>query len=566
MVEGTTVPDIQTRIREQAQQSLFSWLNPFNWGFGGMVLMGLIGFGLYFFGFTDRGREMIGEFFNGLSPEWQERLAGWGSALGLLPEGVNGEAATALMGIGRRHGVTGFSVENYLQPDILYDAMLEQPQALLNIARTLPRGSNGAASETTRRAMDAVRGIVNNPQRLATLLNGTNRANTYALLETLSPIPFAPGALGAFINSVGLDRNGSPKPEFVRFINGALNTDEAQRNTAMLTYLGQIAESNPPALQALARSAQVDQITDPGIRAMIQGVQSVATSPESTRAGVGVAASLQQQGSSVEGLLSEVSTITGLVNVMTTPDKLALLAPNLQNLGVLANTARAEVPATTPQRVMLDFFGTGINGQQGAATNVRALHTFFTTVAQDPTNRANIGQVRDVMRGMMVMMGFPLSPGETIPPLNPQQVARFFRNEANVRAFDTLLHQINPGRLPQGMREAISQLRTNWAPRGNGDNSYMDNGLAEVFASPRSVEYLLNNRGGSSWTSFLPNSIESWLGSVIPTPVSGLPQTIRDNTSYLIAVRDALENAGVTMDGAASAPARPQGNTAARTN
>lgn len=567
MSEDTTAAGIQTRIREQAQQGLLSWLNPFNWGMGGLLLMGLIGFGLYYFGFTDRGREMLGNFFNGLSPEWQERLSGLASTLGLLPDGLDGQSATALMAIARRHGVTGFSTEAYLQPDIIYDALIEQPQAVLSMARGLPRGGNGAPNETTRRAMDAVRAIVNNPERMATLLSPTHRANTFALLDTLSPVPFAPGALGTFITAVGLDSNGRPKPEFLAFINGALNPDETQRNAAMLTYLGQIAESNPQALQALARSTQIDQITDPRIRAMMQGMQSLTGSPESVRAGVGVATDLQRQGSSVESLLTEASTITGLVTIMTTPEKLALLTPNLQRFGVLANSARGTAAENSPQRVILDFFSTGqtIDGQRGVAVNVRALHTFFTSVAQDPANRANIGEVRDVMRGMMVMMGFPTSDGETIPPLNAQQVARFFRNEANVRAFDTLLQQINPDRLPQGMREAIGQLRTNWAPRGNGDNSYMDNGLAEVFASPRSIEYLLNpeNRG-SGWSDYIPNAVESFFARWTPTSISGLPQAIRDNSDYLIAVRDALANAGVTMDGAAAAPARAQGDAPMR--
>lgn len=552
--------ETQRLLRQQAEQvgnGLLSWLNPFNWGFGGLLLVGLVGFGLYFFGATDRGREMIGNFFNGLSPEWQQRLAGWGASLGLLPEGLTGESATALMAIGRRHGVTGFNVDDYLQPDILFEAMTTQPQAVLSIARGLPRGGN-TPSPTTQRAMGAVRAILNNSERLNTLLNSTNRANTYALLDTLSPVPFAPGALGTFIDAVGLQANGQVKPEFARFLTNMLNDNETQRNAALTEYLNQVAQTNASALQGLVRSVNLAEVSNVRLRGQLETLQGLATNATSMQTSLGIADNLRRQGTSAETLLAEASTITGVVNIMTTPEKLALLEPNLQRFGILANTQASQAPVSSPQRMILDFFGTGqnVDGRRGVAVNVQALHTFFKTVAQDPQNRSHIQRTREVMSGMMVMMGFQPSEGENIPPLNPQQVAAFFRNEANVRAFDTLLHQINPGRLPEGMRTAIAGLRDNWAPRGGNDTSYMDNGLAEVFGSPRSVEYLMTHRGGGSSLSFLPNGIESWIGSIMPTTISGLPAIIRENTSYLIEVRDALANAGVSLDGAAAAPAR----------
>ena len=200
-----------------------SWLNPANWNFGSILMWGgILAGGAALFGmFTDRGRNMIGDFIGGLSPEWQSRLAGWGQSLGMVPRGIDPETAPRLMAIAREHGVspTG-GVRGFLQPGLMYDLMIREPAAVLGLARNMDR-TQAQDPETTRLAMQSVRTIINDPERLRTLLSPEHKAHTYALLETLSPVPFQPGALGQFIESTAM-RNGQINPAFVQLLNTVL--------------------------------------------------------------------------------------------------------------------------------------------------------------------------------------------------------------------------------------------------------------------------------------------------------------------------------------------------------
>ena len=55
------------------------------------------------------------------------------------------------------------------------------------------------------------------------------------------------------------------------------------------------------------------------------------------------------------------------------------------------------------------------------------------------------------------------------------------------------------------------------------------------------------------------NWFEEQYARYMPTRISGLPQAIRDNVDYLIPVRNALANVGVSLDTPAAAPANRPG-------
>lgn len=203
----------QRQAAEQAGSSLLSWLNPFSYGIGTWLIVSILGFvGYSAISGKEGGGGLLSKLFDMLPESWQKSLAGTFS-------GVDGDAAVALRAIAKRHGVDGLSTKDYLQPAILFDAMVEQPQALLKVAQGMKPGSGD--EKLTKQAMDAVRQIVNDPEKLSSLLSDQNKANTYVLLETLSPIALKTGALGKFIDATA-KRDGKVDPAFVQLLNSVL--------------------------------------------------------------------------------------------------------------------------------------------------------------------------------------------------------------------------------------------------------------------------------------------------------------------------------------------------------
>lgn len=206
--------ELQRQAAEQVGGGLWSLLNPFTsiWKFLLVVVAGVVGYTALSKD-DGNGGGFLSKLFNLLPDGAQEWLAG-------TTTGIDGKDVMEMRKIAQSEGSDGLSTKDYLKPNILFRGMTEKPQTMLNIARTLPKG--GEPTEESRMALAAMRQIINDPKKLATLLSDTHKANTYALLETMAPMPLKPGALGAFIDATAW-RDGKIDPAFVRLLNAALS-------------------------------------------------------------------------------------------------------------------------------------------------------------------------------------------------------------------------------------------------------------------------------------------------------------------------------------------------------
>lgn len=556
MTERETDSERRTREQreaaERAGQGLLSWLNPFNWGFSSLLMLGLVGGAMYFFGATDRGRAMIGQFFEGLSPEWQQRLAGWGANLGLLPQGVSETisadpaAAGRAMAIAREHGVsiTG-GVDGYLQPDLMFALMTREPGFVLSLARNLPR--TGEQSETTQRAMAAVRQIVNDPAKLTTLLSMQHKANTYALLEVLSPIPFAPGTLGRFIDTAGL-RNGQPTAEFRQFLGAMLDENSSNRVGPMLTFLRGV---NPAALRALLDPVNLESITDPRLREQVQGLKTLVANPTTMGVALDIDNSLRERGSSLDTILPQVSTVNGMVTFMLNPQNRDVIRPHRGRLGVMAEqmaNSLENTPQNASQRMFLNFIGTRqrINGQPDQAVNVTALVNFFDRIGGNAHNQgANAERTRTVLAGMLGMM---TGDNEAAAGLTPQNMAQFFANDGNAEAFRLLLSEMRETHLPDNLKNLVGGLREHWGTRQGG--------IVDVLDDSQNITYLLQQMRNPTPRGLVQRVVGdegmAWLSSSLPTAatwVSDAPYDVAENADHLLALRNLLQAGGFTANG-----------------
>lgn len=203
---------LQREAAEQIGGGLMSWLNPFNYGIFTWIIVGVLGF-IGFKALSDDKGSSGGGFFSKLFDMLPEGIQKWGAE---TFGGVDGDAALKLRKIAQDAGYSGLSKEDYFKPEVLYPAMLKEPKALLDVAKGLPKTGNANGP-----AMDALRQIVNDPVKLATLLSSEHKAGTYALLEGLAPMPLKAGALGTFIDATAF-HNGKIDPAFVKLLNSAL--------------------------------------------------------------------------------------------------------------------------------------------------------------------------------------------------------------------------------------------------------------------------------------------------------------------------------------------------------
>lgn len=573
--------EAERRVREQAEaaaaeagRSILSWLNPFNWGFGGMLMLLLVGGALYYFGATERGREMLGNAFEGLSPEWQERLAGWGASLGLLPDGVSDaisedpQALTRVMAIARGHGVSlTAGAEGVLSnPDLMYDLMTQEPAFVLRTARGMSGGDE--ANEHLPRAMASMRQIVNNPQRLAALLGPQHKANTYALLEAFSPVPFPPGQLGTFIDTVGLQNNGQPTAEFTQFLNAMLadteGTTEARMN-AILEFVGR----HPQDVQRLLEGIDPATITDPELSAQITAVTEQPAAALAPAARV-----VQRMGENGAEILEQMaSSPTNMVRTLLDPEKRAAIFVdgNASDIATTMSAKYADLAARLPtitdraereeaqtQMNLYRLLGT-INRNDRRPVNVEAVQTFFNTIATNSYNnrdRVAMQRTDSVMVGMVRLMS-----GEegAAAQMDAEQVAAFFNNDTNSQAFGRFFRDLNPTLLPNtrgnNLRGLVTTFESEWGDRTRG--------MADVLDDPASVRIFLN---GASNPNAAPTRVinemdgfSQWMArEIIPTRFSDVTQEMANNFTALGNIQQALINAGVTP----TPPQAPAPNTA----
>ncbi len=205
---------VQREAVQQVGSSVLSWLNPFSYSWTTWILVGILGFVGY--SALSKGDGKSGGFLSKLLDMLPEGVQEW---IAGTASGVDGKAALALRKIAQRDGEDGLQTTDYLKPTTLFNAMVEQPQALLKVAQEMKPGEGD--EKITKQAMAAVRQLVNDPEKLATLLDDKHKANTYALLETLSPVPLKAGALGKFIDATA-KRDGKVDPAFVQLLNTLL--------------------------------------------------------------------------------------------------------------------------------------------------------------------------------------------------------------------------------------------------------------------------------------------------------------------------------------------------------
>ena len=560
----------QERIaREQAQQSIFAWFNPFNWGLGGMLLAALVGFGVYYFGFTDQGKAMIGEAFNGLPPEWQTRLSGWAAKLGLLPEGVGDAvaadpaAAQRARQIAQDHGVslTG-GAKGFLQSDVLYDLITKEPDFVLRIVRGLPKGGS-EDQETTRAALTAVRGIIADGQKLTTLLSPAHRATISGLVEALSPVPFAPGALGHFIETVGL-KNNQPTPALKQFLNQALTEDPAARNRALLQFLsaapgGEVAR--------LLQGVALDKITDAALREQLSGMVALANrNPNAIASAVAIERDFQQRGgTSLSDLQGHVTSMPAMVGFLLNGDNRRLIEPHIGKFATILETQAATLPDRLPngqpntQKLALEFLSTSaVNAHGGRqAVNLRAIHQFFQTVGSVPANQHDGAGTHATLSGMLSLMtSKPGTPEQTraLSMLDAKKVATFFHEPRNAQAFAQLLVDLRETELPVPYQRVIRDLRAHW---GNADH-----GLAEIMGDEKSVAFFLKSLRNPSAAPMEMLDEMSGVRStmaryMVPTRFSGVTQNMADNWNDMAAIQRSLVANGLVEQPAAQPAPSP---------
>lgn len=560
--------DAQRRLQDsQPDYSILSWLNPFSYSFGGLIMFGLVAFGVYFFGFSDKGKKLLGDLFDGLSPEWQDTLMGWGEKFGLVPEG-----AKDLADVGRKHGVElgdvmSGKVDVFEMPDLMYDAMLEAPDAVLNLAQQ--NAKKKPDEQTTAKAMAAVRSIVSDPAKLATLLDSKNKANTYALLEALSPIPVQAGALGTFIDKVGLDKDGKPTAELSALLLAVL--DEKADATSRSAALKKFGQRNPAALADLLAGIDTSAIADDKMKADLEAAKAVPK--ESLDSAMKLEERLTERGTSIGAVVKMADSPESLVKFMLDDTQRGNLFNG--NTGLIAQTIAGyekELAAKLPgikdpakrdeAETTLNFYRFLNTGEKGKAVNIEAIHELFRAVDGSAYSKANPKRTENVLVGMFGML---TGDEAAAKKMHAAEVAQFFADPTNAQAFTRFFNKINPNRLSNGkgenLRGFVAALKKHWGDRTHG--------LADVFDDQQSITKILElvQNPPQAWTSFpgdwgIPNMVNK-AGEWVFWNVSGATKDMADNRDSIEAISTALRDAGVSSNGAAKPAKRATGNATA---
>ena len=252
----------------QPRRKKSSGFNPLDYlpsfGFGTILTLAVIFIGGYFLAKSDWGKELLNNLVGNLSPEWQAKIGGFLQMIGI--DGVASsamydyaESMTAEQAREQMDGKVPAEIANILAADdatwkrvvghlreaganmldpiserSIFQLMTREPQMVQQMLRAMPR--DGGNAEGREKIMAAVRSMVGNPQMLSTLLSTEHRANTFAALEAVSPIPFQPGRLQRFIETTGL-KDGQPTAQLTSLMNAMLGNDQAAMTQAGVDFL-----------------------------------------------------------------------------------------------------------------------------------------------------------------------------------------------------------------------------------------------------------------------------------------------------------------------------------------
>ncbi len=652
----------------------FSLFNPATWlsglqsgvsnffgglfNFGNIFTIGLLAIGAYFLAKNDTVKEWLNEMIEKLPPEWQAMISGFTNMLRLkdvAPEGLDrfiegltaeqareklpklpvGAIPTEIMNIIAKDQTNwdlfrntvkeangGTITANAFSKPHVITALLTRCGPMVRDIITASRTSTGNGGAMVQQIMSSVRGLINDPTQLATMLNDTNRLETMRTVAAISPIPFSPESLSNFVRTVGMTEAGQPTDAFRTFLTAMVtNTSATGMSTALVTFLTspEVAANTSAAasFQALAQSVNLSTITDPTQRQLVQLLKYHAE-PTLTlikTLGQEKAAQLmtllsapaqtnEQRAQSTQALTAFVlAEIPAFKTFADTPGLIeSLPAGDLRNgLSQLHGMSAQAVEAgrTMIERgvnpvtlansfVAHDESGAPLrNNQNGplltlqplltpegraqirtagvknvalvanenmpliTERNLNALIGFCETIGTNPNNtRVNGARTGKVMAAIQDMMLNNSS--ENFKNLTAQELAGFFGDAGNNRAFTTLLNTLQVPAGTQGAAQ-INALKRAWGGEFNGKTESVGNVLATADGAQFVLDEL-NGRHNRTWMatgqngSFLGMSATEWQRSWNGLFVS----SVRENSDALTLLASAFPT-----QTARQAPQRP---------
>ena len=516
---------MQRQMVQEAQQSFFSMLNLFNWGIGTLLLIGLLGGGAYFLGKSQQEGSWLSGLFNMLPESWQSKLAEWFGPKEL--EGLSDDERSRLLGHVR---AVGGDISDPVSDKLIFRLLTEDPALVEKLA-----SENGTGTPDAK-VTEAVRAIVNDPSRLATLLSDKHRSGIFAILDATGKVPLPAGKLQALVEQYGMTDKaaGTLKPAFQTLLTSMVSADTAAIATALPAALKEVPDT---ALAQIVREIDLNKIPDGAAK---EAITAMKANPEAAGSMKRVGTQLQEKGLNPATLMGDLNTLDKQVKFLLTPANREALRPVI---GDIAGLARSMAGAETDpdKKLFLGFMGTHARTADGkvSAVNARATLALFDTLGSRGNLGNNTPQTFNVITGMM---GLITGDKETAARLTPENMSRFFSNRENANAFGQFLKSINNAALKPEQRQVLAALRTHW---GNNDHGIVD--LLDDAATLR-VLFKARDEGGKSSTTVLDemNGFTTWLAR--KTWVGNMydvTQDMADNWDSLASLQRALINAGV---------------------
>lgn len=254
--------------QEDAQQRMLAQMS--QGGIGGIftwIMVGLVLLGGFMFAKSDTGKEMLGSLTNWLAEKFPG-LASYFAPTELKEAAKDDpEAIGRLTAIAKEEGIALTDVAGTMNEQFAFRLLRDEAPLVQKLAA---QNKGGEPSEMSAAVLKSVKSVLADPAKLATLLDASHRANTFAILEAASPIAFPAGRLSAFITKVGLTPDGKPTPVMNQLITG-LTGDSIQQTQALLQLVQKVDQ---PTMKALLTGVDASQVADPALRsALVQAQQ-----------------------------------------------------------------------------------------------------------------------------------------------------------------------------------------------------------------------------------------------------------------------------------------------------